>query len=166
VVDRSTNPPDASPDDRLLTYAEQLASAIEAALPTWVESSVARVAEAWRPGSAAALAPGAVEAGRAASDDVAPRVRALLTADVDRQRTGPLDVCRSAVRYPTRVLLDAGVPPVVRDEFAVRVFPDDVYDLSPATFADLGAEVAEPGIVWGAAKAHVVMARRRSDGSR
>ena len=44
--------------------------------------------------------------GRGASgrDDGAPRVRQLLDTDVDAQRTGPLEILRSLVRYPTEVL--------------------------------------------------------------
>jgi hypothetical protein len=34
----------------------------------------------------------------------------------------------------------------------------------PASFADLDSTVHEPGIVWGAAKAHVVLRRRRAEG--
>jgi len=69
------------------------------------------------------------------------------------------------------VLRQAGVPGVVRDEEAQRQFPDDDYDLTPANFADLDAGpteggLAEAGIAWGAAKAHVVLARRRREGRR
>ena len=85
---------------------------------------------------------------------------------MDEQRTGPLAVIRTAVRYPTEVLAAAGVGPVQRDEFAERSFPDDVYDLAPASFADLDPALHEPGLVWGAAKAHVVLARRRAEGKR
>jgi hypothetical protein len=85
---------------------------------------------------------------------------------VDQQATGPLALLREAVRYPTAVLADAGVPPVVRDEFAVRAFPDDAYGLAPAAFADVDPSLHEPGLVWGAAKAHVVLARRRAEGRR
>ena len=65
-----------------------------------------------------------------------------------------------------QVLADAGVPPIVRDEFEERAFPDDVYGLAPASFADLDPALREPGLVWGAAKAHVVLARRRAEGLR
>ena len=65
---------------------------------------------------------------------------------------------RTLVRYPTDVLRSAGARPVTRDEFAVRNFRDDVYDLSPATFADVDPALHEPGLVWGAAKAHVHLA--------
>ena len=93
-------------------------------------------------------------------------MRALLETDVDAQAGNPLAVLRSLVGYPTEVLRAAGARPVARDDFAVRSFPEDVYDLSPATFADVDPELHEPGLVWGAAKAHVHLARRRREGRR
>ena len=45
-------------------------------------------------------------------------------------------------------------------------FPDDPYDLTPGSFADVDPSLHEPGLVWGAAKAHVVLARRRREGRR
>lgn len=104
----------------------------------------------------------AVVAGEQAGAEVGAGVRALLETDVDEQRTTPLALIRRAVRYPTEVLLAAGVPPVPRDPFAERVFPDDIYDLSPASLADLDPDLAEPGLVWGAAKAFVHRRRHRS----
>src|SRR5690606_11384653 len=92
--------------------------------------------------------------------EVTPRVRALLGADLDEQRSTPLALLRGAVVFPTDVLRSLGVPPVDRDEFAVRAFPEDLYALSAANFGDLDESVHEPGIVWGAAKAHVHLARR------
>jgi hypothetical protein len=135
-------------------FANVLADGIEAALPGWVERSVARLFEAWtgRPPDHS-VSEAATEAGQRARDDIGPRVRALLGSDVDEQRTTPLAIVRSAVRYPGEVLRAAGVPPVERDDFAVRSFPDDDYDLSPATFADLDPSLADAGLAWGAAKA-------------
>ncbi|MCU1372626.1 MAG: hypothetical protein JWO77_3820, partial [Ilumatobacteraceae bacterium] len=101
---------------------------------------------------------------RRAAADVGARARELLALDVDAQPTGPLAVVRTAVRYPTEVLAAAGVSHVVRDEFAERAFPGDVYDLAPAAFADLDPALHDAGLVWGAAKAHVVLRRRRSGG--
>ena len=71
-----------------------------------------------------------------------------------RSCAGP---CASRPRsWPT-----LGVPPVVRDEVAEQVMPDDVYDLAPGAWADVDDALAEPGLTWGAAKAYVVLARRR-----
>lgn len=80
-------------------------------------------------------------------------MRTLLEADVDEQATTPLSILRGAVRFPTEVLSDAGAPPADRDEVQERLFPEDVYNLSPASFADVDPSLAEPGMVWGAAKA-------------
>ena len=72
----------------------------------------------------------------------------------------------AAVRYPTAVLRDAGVPPVRRDEFKEQAFPDDVYDLVPATWRDVDPALQEPGIVWSAWRAKTVLDRRRAEGRR
>lgn len=135
-------------------HATALADAIEAALPGWVERSVARYVDVADP----AVADAAREAGRRAAEEVGVQVRVLLQADIDEQRTTPLSLLRGAVRYPTAVLRDAGVPPVDRDPIQVRLLPEDLYDLSPASFADVDPALAEPGMVWGAAKA---LAHRR-----
>ena len=146
--------------------AAELADMIEAVLGGWVERSVTAVADAWRPGASAGLVAPARDAAREAVADVGAQVRDLLESDVDLQHTGPLAVLRNAVQYPTAVLRDGGVPPVERDRFTVDAFPADVYDLSPASFADIDPRLHEPGLVWGAAKAHVVLARRRAEGLR
>ena len=146
--------------------AEELADAISAAIGPWVLRSVDRIAEAWRTGLADDLRPAAVSAAEAATTEIGAAVGALLAMDVDEQHTGPLDLVRGAVRHPTEVLAAAGVPPVVRDGFAEERFPDDAYDLTPGSFGDIDASVHGPGLAWGAAKAHVVLARRRAEGRR
>ena len=144
---------------RVEPHATALAEAVEVALPGWVERSVLRVMAAWL-GRApdASILEAAREAGSRAGTEVGAEVRALLAADIDDQWTTPLSLLRAAVRYPTAVLQDAGVPPVERDPFRERLEPGDLYDLSPATFADVDPALAEPGMVWGAAKA---LAHRR-----
>ncbi|MFN2608638.1 MAG: hypothetical protein ABR511_12235 [Acidimicrobiales bacterium] len=136
-------------------HATVLADVIDSALAGWVERSVARRLPVAPPEVTAAAA----AAGARARAEVGPRVRALLAADVDQQRTTPLAILRSAVTYATDVLADAGVPPVARDEVQQRLFPADVYDLAPASFADVDPSLADPGLAWGAAKAWV--SRRR-----
>ncbi|HEY5156232.1 MAG TPA: hypothetical protein VIJ47_15935 [Acidimicrobiales bacterium] len=170
-VTDNANPAPDGPDDptdaaALAAYAADLADGIERALPGWVERSVDRVLLAYRGSVSADEQAAAARAGVAATAAVAPRVRAVLEADIDAQAVSPLAVVRSAVSFPTAVLRDAGVPPVVRDEFVERQFPDDVYDLSPAAFADVDPALHEPGLTWGAAKAHVHLARRRREGRR
>ena len=90
-----------------------------------------------------------------------PDLRALLLTDIDNQFVSPLSVIRKAVSFPTKVLRNNNVPEVIRDEFAIRNFPKDVYDLSPASFGDLNEELQELGIAWGAAKAHTHLQRRK-----
>jgi hypothetical protein len=132
-------------------YAERLADAIDAALPGWVEGCVRR-----RLASLPAdVATSAAAAGEQARRDVGGAVRELVLADIDAQWTNPLALLRAAVRYPTEVLVAAGAPAVERDDFALERFPDDHYDLTPATWSDFGEAVAEAGIAWGAAKAFV-----------
>ncbi len=149
-------------DDAIEPHATALARAVEVALPGWVERCVrARLDGSPGAGDEATLA-AAAEAGRRAAAEVGEDVRRLLAADVDDQRTTPLALLRGAVRYPTEVLAAAGVPPVARDREQERLFPEDVYDLSPASFADVDPSLHEPGIVWGAAKAFIH--RRRHGG--
>jgi hypothetical protein len=141
------------------SHATALADAVDAALPGWVERSVARLVVAWTGSDPEpAVLEAARAAGRQAASEVGAAVRALVEADVDDQRTTPLSLLRAAVRYPTEVLRAAGVPPVERDAIQERLLPDDVYDLSPATFADVDPSLAEPGMLWGASKA---LAHRR-----
>lgn len=161
-------PPDANPQDdpedliRLAGYADDLVAAIEVALPAWVQRCVA---DRWMAAHGGVPSPEVLDAARdaasAAVDQVLPPLRALLALDVAAQPTNPLALVRGAVVHPTRVLAAAGVPPVVRDPHAERLFPDDAYDLVPGAFADLDPAVHDPGIHWGAAKAHVLLRRRR-----
>jgi len=162
-------PPGPSADDleALARYATVLADGVQSALPGWVERSVERVhVEKLLRRPPVEVRDAASEAGLAAAAEVGGRVRALLALDIDEQRTGPLALVRQAVPYPTEVLRAAGVPPVDRDEFAARQFPDDVYDLAPTSFGELDPDLQEAGLVWGAAKAHVHLARRRAQGQR
>jgi hypothetical protein len=142
-------------------HAAALADAIEAALPSWVERSVARVMTAWKGTVDDSMQRAAAEAGRNAAAEVGPAVRKLLAADIDDQRTTPLSLLRGAVRYPTAVLEAVGVPPVRRDEQQERLFPEDVYDLAPATFADVDPALADVGLAWGAAKAFEHLQRHK-----
>jgi len=151
---------------KLAAIAEALADAVDAALPGWVERSVARLVEAHQGLVTGDIRAAARAAGAAAAREVGGQVRALLATDVDEQRANPLAVLRAAVRHPAGVLAAAGVPPVVRSRFDEEQFPDDDYGLTPATWSDIDPGLHERGIVWGAAKAHVVLARRRAEGKR
>jgi hypothetical protein len=139
--------------DEMDPYANALAAATEVALPRWVERCVSVILTAWQGGPHPEDLQAAAEAGRRAVAEVGPRMRALLATDIDAQRGTPLTLLREAVRYPTEVLQQAGVAPVVRDAFEEQAFPDDPYGLTPATFADVDPDLVDPAIAWGAAKA-------------
>lgn len=151
----------ADRDEALARYAAALADAVEEAIPRWVGRVVREVAAAHGLAVDETLTAGLDRAGTAARDDGGPRVRALLETDIDQQRSTPLAVLRSLVRYPTDLLRAVGAQPVARDEFRQRNFPDDVYDLTPSSFADVDPALHEPGLAWGAAKAYVHLARHR-----
>jgi hypothetical protein len=159
----SAMPTRANADDEaaLVAYATALADAIDDALPGWVHRSVERFVPV-----TGAVATAVADAGERARARVAPEVRALLATDLDEQTSTPLAIVRLAVREPTEVLQSLGVAPVARDEFEERAFPDDVYGLTPATFADVDPALHEPGLRWGAAKAFVFKERRRREGKR
>ena len=144
----------------LVAAARDLVAAVEAAVGPWVMAVVTTRHGDPLPDRVRA------EAERAAVEaeaDLVPKLADLLALDIDDQWTNPLAIIRTAARYPTGVLAAAGVAPVARDETAAELHPDDVYDLAPASFADLGPDVHEPGIIWGAAKAHLHLRRRRHE---
>lgn len=151
-------------NDLFHRYGADLASAVEEALPAWVRASVQRFLP---PGSLSGEAAEKLDeeiegAGRAAVADIGPRLRDLLAVDLDDQWTNPLSILRTATAYPTSILDAYGIAPVERDRHAQRIHPDDVYDLTPGSFADFGPEVHERGITWGAAKAHFHLQRRKT----
>lgn len=135
--------------------ARALADAIEAALPGWVERSVESRLVAHRGATDPATMAAARRAGEHARSEVGAEVRALLESDVDAQAETPLSILREAVRYPAEVLRGAGVPALARDDFSTSRFPDDHYDLTPASLAELDPGLLDAGIAWGAAKAWV-----------
>lgn len=152
------------PEDlaRLTSYASDLADAVDRTLGGWVQRVVEERWRAWRGGPPPTeLVDAARRAGATAVEVIGPDVRALLGQDVDRQRSNPLALLRRAVDHATAVLRRAGVPEAARDEEARRLFPDDPYDITPAAFTDIDPTLHEPGLLWGAAKAHVILRRRR-----
>ncbi len=100
-------------------------------------------------------------AARHAAADVGPVIRAELDRDADDQRANPLALARRAVPYATAVLVATGLEPVERDPVEVRARPDDLFELSPARFADIDPDLHDLGLAWGAARA---MVHRRRHG--
>jgi len=147
----------------LARYGETLTGAVEAALGPWMAAAVeAHLPDGLDPDKRADVDRAVAEATGRAVADVGGRLRQLLALDLDDQWTNPLSIIRRAVAYPTAVLAAAGAPPVDRDNTDAALHPDDVYGLVPLAFADLGPEVHERGLEWGAAKAHVHLTRRRA----
>lgn len=91
---------------------------------------------------------------------------ALFDTDVDAQRTNPLSVIRQHLGVATTILDDLGATVAQRDPFDERIAPDDRYAIGPATWADVDPSLAEPGLVWGAWKAALILQRRRDEGLR
>ncbi len=146
----------ADDEATLHVYAVLLVDAIDDALPRWVRRCVARYVAV-----EGTLEADVLNAAQRTREYVVPALRSLLSSDVNAQRANPLALVRDAVRFPTDVLMRVGIAPAVRDAFASRNFPYDVYDLSPMSFGDIDPAVQEPGLLWGAAKAHVFLQRRR-----
>jgi hypothetical protein len=161
---------DATPDEedrahaRLAETGAAIVVGVEEQMPAWAREQVERLLEAWGRASADERARAEAEsahAGTAAADRIVAELRALFALDPEQQGATPLEIVRTAYREPTVVLDSAGVPPVVRDEFDERAWPDDVYGLVPRTLGDLGdPDLAPLHLAWGLAKAAVIRARR------
>jgi hypothetical protein len=149
--------------ERLEETSAAIVAGVEAWMPRWVQAQVTRLLDAWarvEPAARASAEALAADAGIAASRRVAAALRELFATPPERQRATPLEIVRSVYREPTEVLAAAGVPPVVRDEFDERSWPDDVYGLVPRTLGELGDPDLGPlQLAWGLAKATVMRAR-------
>ena len=95
----------------------------------------------------------------ATSKILAAKVRAAVLADVDSASGSPLAVVRDGVGPLNDLLTELGVGASARDRTMIEMFPDDVHDLGPASFSDISADLHDPGITWGAARAHVHLKR-------
>jgi len=142
-------------DDQAMydAISERLVDASSRALGPWVEATVGRLA----PGHQAE----ARAAGVRCAAEITEQLRTLVALDIDAQRSTPLALLRGASGYVAGVLRAAGVTPPVRDDVDVRNTPADEYGVGPSTWSDLGEEVGELGIAWGAAKAHLHLRRHR-----
>jgi hypothetical protein len=99
-----------------------------------------------------------------ATDGVTAGLDELLRTDVDAQRVNPLQVIREVTARAGEVLTGLGVPAAKRDEVEERAMPADLHGLGPLAWRDLGEEVHDAGILWGAWKAATVLTRRRAEG--
>ena len=145
----------ADDEAQLAAFALDLGDRIEAAIPDWVERSLrAR-------GGAAFDAVAAADVAAATAEEIMSPLRVVLAADVDRAAGSPLAALRMGVGPMTRCLDAWGVQRPMRDEFHQRQFPNDPFELGPAAFSEVDPSLHEPGLVWGAARAHVHLRRRR-----
>lgn len=149
---------------RLRDAGDAILAGVDAALPGWVEARVAYIANAWGrldDTTRATLDSRASAAGLAAAGRVTNELRTFFATPVMEQRTTPLEIVRSATRDVTEVLEEVGIPPVERDAFDERAFPDDLYGVTPASLSDLGDESLGPWqLAWGLAKARVLQETR------
>lgn len=158
--ERSVGAPGATDDERqLAAFAAALVEAVDSVVEEWVRRCVQVTCVRAGVDLDRDLVDRTEQAAVAARADVAAGLAGLFAVDVDAQAGTPLQVLRGAVRFPTEVLRGAGVPPLDRDEFDRRAFPEDIYGLTPAGFADVDPALVEPSITWGAAKAHVHLRR-------
>lgn len=159
-------PPEAVEARGLALLAETGAAIVDAVAreaPGWVIASVVRLLGAWGRADDATRAraiEAAGPAGAAAAGRVCGTLGELLATDPSEQRSTALEIVRTLYREPTEILVAAGLPPVVRDPFDERSWPEDRYDLVPRTLGDLGDPDLGPlHLAWGMAKAQVLRAR-------
>lgn len=148
------------PEQRLAVIGAEIADRVERVLADWLVARVGAIADAWgrcAPDVRAALDAGATTAGAAVAARVGADLRAFFARPAADQVATPLQIVRSAVPVATDLLAAAGIPPVERDEFAARAFPEDTYGLVPASLADLGDDdLAALQLAWGVAKVSVL----------
>ncbi|MEO1061005.1 MAG: hypothetical protein AAFZ07_06280 [Actinomycetota bacterium] len=150
-------------DDALFAeLSARLTDELVAAIPAWVERRVCELHDAWAGSTPPEVRAAAVAAGAAAATQLRGELDELFALDLDEQRSNPLHHVRGLVAFPSAVLAEAGVGEVVRDADAERLFPDDVYDLTPGGFVDIAPELHELGLAWGASKAKAHLSRRRT----
>lgn len=133
------------------------------AYPAWLADQL--LVRAGRTGRPHSEVRGTIDdAVRRAATELTETLSLLLASDVDDQRANPLQVIREVTARAGCVLDDLGVPAPMRDEVEERAMPGDRHGLGPLAWRDLGDDVHEAGIVWGAWKAATVLARRRAEG--
>ncbi len=154
---------DEADEARLVDISQRLSLLLQQHIGPWVERSVLARAEQSH-AVTDELRAAAQRASAQASMEVGATIRDLLATDIDEQRSTPLSVLRAAIGFPTAVLLEHEVPAPDRPAFEADAFPEDVFGLTPANFADIHPDLHAPGLEWGAAKAFVHLRRREAEG--
>jgi hypothetical protein len=154
-VNTSDSPEDAAVEDAALEDAARyseiaaaLFSTVDRALDAWVEHTLRSRGITDPPILAATVA--------SVRSRALPDLDELLAADIDQHRSTPLEILRRATAPMTEALRAQGMRPDPR-----AMDERDPFQIGPMTWSDLNAEVAEAGMTWGAAKAHIHISRRR-----
>lgn len=130
------------------TTAERLTEALVAAFPGYVRSRLRDLGVV-----AGSRIESAVEdAGAALEIDL---TRELGLSAVEQARS-PLELVRAATHPVTQALESGGLRLQPRDEWLRAQYPEDVFDLYPASSQDLGEDVWRLHIQWGIDKAKAV----------
>ena len=132
-------------------YVQDLYVAVNNAVPAWISSRVSEIASSSCDVRSVEFTSALADVVEKTFQEVSKNLFSLLATDVDAQQSQMLQGLR--------------VPEAQRDEYEVRAMPDDVFAIGPLTWRDLGEEVHEAGISWGAWKAATILTRRRADGS-
>lgn len=127
---------------------EQLAAALVAAFPQFVEGKLAALGVEPDTEVVYAAEAGCISLGHALNE--------LVHASLPMQSESPLQLVRMATKPLAEALAATGVPVPMRDGSAVEIHPEDVYDLYPASPSELGEEVWQLHVQWGLEKARVV----------
>jgi hypothetical protein len=150
---------DANDEAKFFEHGERLHQAITGAIRPWLNAVIeSRVPDT-------AISAQLAETLDGISTAVDRSIAELINADVQEPLSGPLERIRREVEPLNDALDHLGVPAPQRDAVDVQMRPADRHALGPMTFRDLGENVHEAGITWGAAKAHLHLQRRRPDTS-
>jgi hypothetical protein len=152
---------------RLEEASTALLDGVDRALPPWAARAADTLLSAWGAVDAdrqREIVAAARAAGEVAARRVAAELAGLFAHDPGQQRATPLEIIRTAVVEPTEVLVEAGMPDVVRDPFEERAWPGDRFGLVPRTLRDLDPDLAAVHFAWGVAKAAVLRARAGPQG--
>jgi len=146
-------------------YADDLYQAVTRAIPHWITKQVSEIASLSIDETSKEFTSALTDVAEHTLKVVSSDLLVLLATDVDAQQSNPLHVLRASTKSATQLLQTFGATPARRDDYEVRAMPDDVYAIGPLTWRDLGEEVHDAGISWGAWKAATILTRRRADGS-
>ena len=147
----------------LAEHAAGLGDLLVDIVPAWVDHALrVRSPHETDPAALQAASRRVVES---AQTTTLPAIVRLLDADIDEQWSSPLDIVRSLVPVITGELDGLGAQVVARDPGTIDMYPDDRFALIPATFADIHPDLHQPGLAWGAAKAHIHLRRHGQSAS-